>query len=229
MVSFFESGKITAQVLREVRYRVCPVATIADIIEFVEGRFADLGATPAFDTSVAPNNVVAHAGGVHRDENALGHRMIKIDCGASLDGYLTDSAITIDLDGTTLLSRATEEALTEAIKVVRAGASVSSIGRAVQDTLYRYRFLPIANLGGHSIERNVIHAPPFIANTYNIRAEKLVAGQIIAIEPLATNGRGWCFKKPGSEALYEIQGSLVAHFEHTLLVTEDGCEVLTER
>lgn len=165
------------------------LAGVDRIEEFMEGR----GCPPAFPTCLSVNQVAAHDTPTHRDDRVLQKGdVVKIDLGAQVDGYLTDTAKTVEI-GTrnwTDLIRASEDALAAAVEVVRPKVPTRMIGAAIERTIESFGFKPVANLTGHSIERYTVHAGKSIPNVGDHGDDVLEAGDLIAIEPFATNGAG---------------------------------------
>lgn len=222
-------GRTVAKAFKDIQRHIGPYDHVNDIVNILEDRIWGAGFKLAFPTSVAINNCVAHKDVTASDREVLGYRMVKIDAGAQLAGYMVDSAITLDFDQSTKLAAVTEAALMEVVNVAKAGMPVREIGRIVETEVANAGYMVIANLGGHGIEKDQIHADPYIPNITSNSVDVLREGQVIAVEPLVSNGQGRCFMKDGSEALWEKEGSLCAHFEHTLLIHKGSCTILTAR
>lgn len=148
-----------------------------------------------------------------------------------MSGLYTDMAVTIGIGKISpeaeRLVRATKEALDVGIRSVRPGARVGDIGHAIQKHLEKYRLGVIRDLAGHGVGYQ-LHEEPFVPN-YGKRKTglELVAGMVLAIEPMATLG-DWRIMLDDDEWTFRTQdGSLAAHFEHTVAVTERGATVLT--
>lgn len=181
-----EARRHGAEILREGM-------TIRDGVERIEEFMRTRGCPPAFPACLSVNEVAAHDTPAHKDSREL-HRgdIVKIDLGAQVDGYLTDTATTVEI-GTrnwTELIRASEAALAAAIEVVRPKVPTRVIGAAIERTIESFGFKPIANLTGHSIERYTVHAGKSIPNVGDHGDEVLEEGDLIAVEPFATNGAG---------------------------------------
>jgi len=167
--------------------------TILEAVERIEEFLGAKGCPPAFPTCLSVNDVAAHDNPTHKDERVL-HRgdVVKIDLGAHVDGYLTDTAKTVEI-GTrnwTDLIRASEAALQAAIEVVRPKVPTQVLGAMIERTIESYGYRPIANLTGHSIERYTVHAGKSIPNVAEHGEDVLEEGDVIAIEPFSTNGIG---------------------------------------
>lgn len=166
---------------------------ILDGVERIEDFMRAKGCPPAFPACLSVNDVAAHDTPTHKDARELRRGdVVKIDLGAQVDGYLTDTAATVEI-GTrnwTELIRASEAALAAAIEVVRPKVTTRVIGAAIERTIESLGFKPIANLTGHSIERYTVHAGKSIPNVGDHGDEVLEEGDLIAVEPFATNGAG---------------------------------------
>ena len=186
-----KAGEILKKVKEEVVKLVKPGVKLLDVAEFVEKRIVELGGKPAFPCNISINSDAAHFTPKKNDERVFKDGdVVKIDIGAHVDGYIADTAITIDLGDHEELVECAKKALENAIEVVRAGVNTAEIGAVIEDTIREFGFNPVVNLTGHGLEPYIAHAPPTI---YNVRVKKgveLREGMVIAIEPFATNGVG---------------------------------------
>ena len=167
--------------------------TILEGVERIEEFMRSKGCPPAFPTCLSVNHVAAHDTPTHKDERVLQRGdVVKIDLGAQVDGYLTDTAKSVEIASRNWsdLIRASEEALAAAIEVVRPKVPVRVIGATIERTIESHGFRPIANLTGHSIERYTVHAGKSVPNVGDHGDDVLEEGDLIAIEPFATNGAG---------------------------------------
>ena len=228
---------LVARVLAELKGMVQPGVTTADLDARAEQRLQEAGAEPAFKgyhgypatvcTSV--NEQVVH--GIPSPRPLVEGDIVSIDMGAKMDGFYGDSAVTVPVgtvsaDAQKLLA-VTEESLYRALAVVKAGARVSDIGAAVQQHVETYGFSVVREFVGHGIGAR-LHEEPQIPN-YGPggRGPRLTEGMVLAIEPMVNIG------KPAVKVLGDgwtavtKDGSLSAHFEHTVVVTGGGCRILT--
>ena len=234
------SGKVVRDVLEHVRGFVKVGASTLDLERAAEAKIADMGAVAAFKgyrgypcslcTSI--NEEVVHGipsgGRLLRDGD-----IVSIDCGVVIDGYYGDSAITVAVGNkvsqqTRRLLDVTRASLESAIAAVKPGATLGDVGAAVQEVVEADGFSVVRDFVGHGIGTHM-HEDPQVPN-YGRRGQgtKLRAGMVIAIEPMVNAGRpGVQVLKDGWTAVTE-DGSLSAHFEHTVAVTEDGAVVLTQ-
>jgi methionyl aminopeptidase len=230
-------NQLVARILAELRQVVVPGITTTDIDELAERRVREAGAEPAFKgyhgypatVCASVNEQVVH--GIPSNRPLVAGDIVSIDMGAKLDGFFGDCAVTVPV-GTvspqaTELLRVTEEALFRGIDAVRPGARVSDIGAAVQQHVEAQGFSVVREFVGHGIG-TALHEEPQVANYGPAgHGPRLSEGMVIAIEPMVNAG------KPAVKVLSDgwtavtKDKSLSAHFEHTVVVTREGCEILT--
>jgi methionyl aminopeptidase len=232
------SGQIVREVLEHVRSFVKPGATTLDLENAAVAKMEELGAKPAFKgyhgfpcvlcTSV--NEQVVHgipsADRVLRDGD-----IVSVDCGVVIDGFYGDSAITIPVgkiaSKAQRLLEVTQASLARAIETVKPGATLGDVGAAVQEVVEGEGFSVVREFVGHGIGTHM-HEDPQVPN-FGERGKgvKLRPGMVLAIEPMVNAGKeGVRVLKDGWTAVTE-DGSLSAHFEHTVAVTDEGAAVLT--
>jgi methionyl aminopeptidase len=230
---------LVARVLSELMAAVGPGATTRQLDELAERRLREAGAVPAFKgyhgypatICASVNEQVIH--GIPNDRPLAEGDILSIDLGAKLDGFFGDSAVTVPVGRVSKaaeqLLAVTRESLERAIGVVRAGARVHDIGAAVQQHVEAHGFSVVREFVGHGIGTS-LHEDPQIPNYGTAgRGSRLAEGMVLAIEPMVNAGKpGVKVLKDGWTAVTK-DGSLSAHFEHTVAVTEDGCRVLTLR
>jgi len=173
---------------------VVPGARRRDVADAIEGFIRSEGAQPAFPANLSRNDEAAHYSPSPDDPVAFVEGdLVKVDVGAHLDGAIADTADTVEVGGGHRhdnLVRAAREAVRAGIAEVRGGGRVEAIGRAVAAAIRARGLRPIVDLSGHSIERYLLHAGKSIPNVPDASTATLVEGEIIAIEPFATNGVG---------------------------------------
>lgn len=191
MEKLLNAGKILRKAVSEAVEKIAPGVKLLEIAEFLENRIIEMGAQPAFPCNISINSDAAHFTPKKNDDRVFKKGdVVKLDVGAHIDGYIADMAVTVDLGDNSELVKAAKEALYAAMDVVRAGVSVSEIGKTIEDTIKGYGFKPIVNLTGHGLLPYITHAPPSIFNYATGKGTKLEEGMVIAIEPFATNGVG---------------------------------------
>ena len=234
------AGDIVRQTLELVRGLVKPGATTLDLEQAAEKKIAELGAVPAFKgyhgfpcvlcTSV--NSEVVH--GIPSPKRVLKEGdIVSVDCGAVVDGFFGDAAITVPVGekiapDTARLLRVTEASLHAAIDVVKPGATLGDVGAAVQGVVEAEGFSIVRDFVGHGIGAHM-HEDPQVPNFGEAgHGMKLRAGMVIAIEPMVNAGKPEVRVLRDGWTAVTDDGSMSAHFEHTVAVTATGAKVLTE-
>ena len=283
-----EAGRITSLIRNTGKELIKKGGSMRAVCDKLDAMCVEQGVVPAFPAQISCDEVAAHFC-VDEEDIIFDKQVAKLDCGASVDGFLGDSAVTVDLSGENKdLVKAAHEALDAGIELVKTNAVIGNIGKQVEEVITSYGFVPVVNLCGHGIAPFELHTKPTIPNIANNDNNVLQQHQIITIEPFATTGVGQVVERgaatvfmqqhmiPVRDAvarkvlkeilnyeglpfakrhlrktfpnillsltlqrlnalgilesfppLVEKSGGLVSQAEHTLLVTEDGCEVLT--
>ncbi|QCC52401.1 type II methionyl aminopeptidase [Halapricum salinum] len=280
-----EAGEILAAVRDEAAEKVEVGVSHLEVAEWAEDRIRELGGEPAFPVNISIDEEAAHATPSIDDDSTFGEDMVNLDIGVHVDGWLADTAVTVDLSGHDELAAASAEALDAAIETVEPGVETGEIGAAIEEVIDGYGFNPVVNLTGHGLGHWEQHTTPNIPNREVSQSSALEVGDVVAIEPFATDGGGkvsegqdeeifaldsegsvrdrsarqaleqivddfktlpfatrWLdVSRPkmalrrlkrqgivhGYPVLKEEDGCLVSQKEHTVIVTEDGCEVTT--
>jgi methionyl aminopeptidase len=234
------AGRIVADVLEEVRKLARPGISTLVLDEYAEKAIRAAGATPAFKgyrgyprtlcTSV--NDQVIH--GIPSREVVLrSGDILSIDVGAIRDGFYGDAAITVPIgeisEAAGRLLRVTEEALAAGIREARPGNRLFDISAAVQKTAESNGYSVVREFVGHGIGRN-LHEDPQVPNFGERgRGPRIQAGMVLAIEPMVNMGGSKTVVTEDQWTAVTADGSLSAHFEHTIAVLEDGPQILTVR
>jgi methionyl aminopeptidase len=217
--------------------------TTAELDELAEQRIRDAGAVPSFkgyhgfpgSICASVNEQVVH--GIPTDSRLAEGDLLSVDCGAILDGWHGDSAVTLEIGQASAsdqaLSAATRSAMVAGIDAVRAGGRLTDISHAVETAAERARasdgvdYGLITEYGGHGIGR-AMHMDPFLPNSGRPGAgPRLRAGMALAIEPMLTLGSADTVELDDGWTVVTKDRSRAAHWEHTVAVTEDGPWVLT--
>ena len=228
---------LVARVLVELAGMIVPGVTTADVDAVAEKRLREAGAEPAFKgyhgypatICASVNEQVVH--GIPSTRTLVAGDIISVDLGAKMDGFYGDSAVTVAVGPVTAeaakLLEVTKQSLQEALNVVKAGARLSDIGAAVQRHVEANGFSVVREFVGHGIGVT-LHEEPQIPN-YGTpgRGPRLAEGMVLAIEPMVNIGQAGVKVLPDGWTAVTKDGSLSAHFEHTVAVTADGCRVLT--
>jgi methionyl aminopeptidase len=233
------ANQLVAQVLEALAAMVAPGVSTADLDAAAERSVRAAGAEPAFKgyrgypatLCASVNQQVVH--GIPNRTPLKAGDIVSLDMGVKLNGYYGDSAVTVAVgpvqDDVAKLLRVTEEALEKGIAQVKVGGRVSDIGHAIQAHVEANGFSVVREFVGHGIGAS-LHEEPQIANYGEPgRGPRLAEGMTLAIEPMVNMG------KPAVKVLADgwtavtKDGSLSAHFEHTVAVTKNGPLVLTMR
>ncbi len=185
------AGEIARSSVEYARGIVKKDMLLRELAEKVEGKILELGGKPAFPVNLSINEIAAHATPAH-DGDEKAHGLLKVDIGVHIDGFIADTAFSVDLENSEenkKLIDAAEEALSVAVKLVKEGVALNTLGREITSTIKSYGCVPVANLSGHSIESYEVHAGITIPNYDNGNTTGLEEG-LYAIEPFSTNGHG---------------------------------------
>jgi methionyl aminopeptidase len=235
------AGAITAGTIDRVLEAVVPGATTLDLDRIAEAYIRSEGATPSFlgykgftgSICASINDEIVH--GIPAADRLLADGdLVSLDFGAIWDGFHSDAAVTVFVgappsDDAKRLAETTQSALDDAISVVRPGGRLSDIGHAIEQVALAQGLGVIREYGGHGIGR-ALHEDPFIQN-WGVagRGPELKPGLVVAIEPMLTLGGDGTRVLDDGWTVVTADGSLAAHFEHTVAITDDGHEVLTAR
>ncbi|MBD3160129.1 MAG: type II methionyl aminopeptidase [Candidatus Lokiarchaeota archaeon] len=187
-----EAGRIAARVLDETVTLVTPGRSVIDICEFAEQKIRETGAYPAFPCNVSINSEAAHYSSPYGDTRKIPEKgLIKIDLGAHVNGHISDTASTIDLDGSFgHYIAAVEDALQAAIEVVSPGIKTGQVGAAIEEAIRNHDLQPVYQLSGHELKPWTLHAGRNVPNVGSKMGSTMRAGDTFAIEPFATDGDG---------------------------------------
>lgn len=236
-----QSAKIVATVLKEISQLVKPGMTTADLDAYAEKRIREMDATPSFkgyhgftgSICSSINNEVVH--GIPSPKKVIrAGDVLKVDTGAYYQGFHGDSCITIAVGEVTpdaaKLIRVAEEALYKGIEQVKAGAYLLDLAGVIEDHVKANGFSVVEEFTGHGVGRN-LHEEPSVFNfrTRSMPNVKLRAGMTLAIEPILNAGSKHTRTLADRWTAVTVDNSLSAQFEHTVLVTETGYEILTDR
>ncbi|PKP60999.1 MAG: type II methionyl aminopeptidase [Candidatus Altiarchaeales archaeon HGW-Altiarchaeales-1] len=187
---YIEAGKIAKEVVDWSKNLIKPDAKTLDIAECIENKIKEK-AELAFPVNISINNIAAHSTPSWNDESVIGESVVKIDIGVAVDGYIADTAYTIDLTGKYgKMLDANKAALENALKILKPNLKISEIGKVVEETIKSYGYKPIENLTGHQMEQYALHGGIAIPNVHTMDSKTLKEDMVIAIEPFATDGIG---------------------------------------
>jgi methionyl aminopeptidase len=233
------ANQLVANVLAELAAMVAAGVTTADLDTEAERLVRAAGAEPAFKgyrgypctLCASVNEQVVH--GIPSARALAEGDIISLDMGVKLNGFFGDSAVTVPVGHVapevTRLLQVTQDALAKGIEQVRLGGRVSDIGHAIQRHVEAHGFSVVREFVGHGIGA-ALHEEPQIANYGEPgRGPRLAEGMVLAIEPMVNMGRPAVKVLADGWTAVTRDGSLSAHFEHTVAVTKSGPRVLTER
>ncbi|MEM8639147.1 MAG: type I methionyl aminopeptidase [Cyanobacteria bacterium P01_G01_bin.54] len=235
------SSWIVATVLKEIGELAKPGMTTAQLDDYAEARIRELGAQPSFkgyhgfpgSICVCLNDEVVH--GIPSDSKVIRPGdLLKVDTGAYQDGFHGDSCITVAIGRikpkAKKLLKIAEEALYKGIAQVKPGNYLLDVAGAIEDHVHAHGFKIVEDYTGHGVGRN-LHEPPavFHFRTNQLPNIQLQPGMTLAIEPIINAGSKRTKTLRDRWTVVTVDQSLSAQFEHTVLVTDEGHEILTDR
>ncbi|MDP3729313.1 MAG: type I methionyl aminopeptidase [bacterium] len=237
------AGKILASVAKTVREAIKPGVSLIDLDQLTQKLIKEAGAEPTFlgyqpygakepfpaaiCTSV--NDVVVH--GIPTAYKIKSGDILSVDFGVTYDDYIADAAFTVGVGEIPLTSKrlieVTEHALSVGIKECQAGKTLGDIGYAINKYVKSHKFLVVKGLSGHGVGIALYEDPPVFNEGQKNTGLKLKAGMILALEPMVSAGDPYIMQKE-DDSYATRDKSLSAHFEHTVLITKKGPEILTK-
>ena len=189
---YINAGKVAAEVRENARKKNWVGKTVFEICEEIESEIIKRGAKCAFPVNTSLNEVAAHYTAEPDDQKTiLETDLLKIDLGVQINGYIADTAVTVCYDPRyDSLVNAAEDALQNAMSMIKIGVKASDIGRTIEKTIRQLGFKPIANLSGHSLDQYTIHAGRSIPNIWSIGSFSLSGTIAYACEPFVTLEKG---------------------------------------
>ncbi|MCP9797830.1 MULTISPECIES: type I methionyl aminopeptidase [Cyanophyceae] len=237
-----QASRIVATVLREIMDMAAPGMTTGDLDRHAEARIRAMGATPSFkgyhgfpaSICASINNEVVH--GIPSGKRVIkAGDLVKIDTGAYYEGFHGDSCVTLCVgegvpEEARRLSRVAQESLMKGLATVKAGSTLLELAGAVQDHVEAHGYAVVEDYTGHGVGRN-LHEEPSVFNyrTRDLPNMQLRAGMTLAVEPILNAGSKACRTLKDRWTVVTVDGSLSAQWEHTIVVTADGCDILTDR
>ncbi|KGG12916.1 MULTISPECIES: type I methionyl aminopeptidase [Prochlorococcus] len=236
-----EASRIVATVLREINEMVQPGQTTTDLDQYAEERIRQMGAVPSFkgyhgfpaSICSSVNNEVVH--GIPSPKKIINSGdLLKVDTGAYFEGYHGDSCITICVGDVSeearKLSRVAHESLMAGLAQIKPDNTLLDIAGAIEDHVKANGFSVVEDYTGHGVGRN-LHEEPSVFNfrTNELPNIKLRPGMTLAVEPILNAGEKYCRTLKDGWTVITKDGNLSAQWEHTILVTANGYEILTDR
>ena len=236
-----QASRIVATVLREISLMAKPGLTTGDLDKYAEQRIREMGAEPSFkgyhgfpaSICASINKEVVH--GIPSAKRFIkSGDLLKVDTGAYFDGYHGDSCITICVGDVSKqvreLSQIAQESLMAGIAVIKPNNTLLDIAGAIEDVVKSKGYSVVEDYTGHGVGRN-LHEEPSVFNfrTNDLPNVTLRAGMTLAVEPIVNAGNKACKTLRDGWTVVTRDGGLSAQWEHTILVTNEGCEILTDR
>ncbi len=196
---YVKAGKIAGEVRENVRQKDWIGSTLAEICEYVESEIIKRGAKCAFPVNTSLNEVAAHYTAEPNDPKTVSDAdLVKIDLGAQVNGYIADTAVTVNYDPQyDSLVQAAENALQAAMSMIKVGVKSKDVGRKIQNTIMDMGLKPIANLSGHSLDQYTIHAGKTVPNMWTIGSFSFSENEAFACEPFVTTKNALGFVRNG--------------------------------
>lgn len=237
IIAIRQSGHMLAAILEQIRLTAEPGMTGLDVSALARRELKAFGADPAFYgysgfpdvICISVNDAVVH--GIPNARPFADGDLVGFDFGVTYKGMITDSAFSMCIGSSTKIQKrllaATERSLYAGVEQIKDGVRVGAIGAAIQKVLDAEQFGIVRELVGHGVGHNV-HEEPNIPNYGTAgTGPALKAGMTIAVEPMATAGDHHVIFDTDGWTVRTADHSLAAHFEHTILITQDGYEILT--
>ncbi|MGC9049200.1 MAG: type I methionyl aminopeptidase [Patescibacteria group bacterium] len=244
-----QAGKYLAQIMREIARQVKPGISTFELDELAEKLIRQIGAESAFKgylpDTVQPNhrsgypatlctsinNEVVH-GIPNKNRFLKNGDIVGIDCGLKLKGYFSDMAITLAVGkvgpAAKKLLNVTKKALDLAIKKIKPGIHLGDVSFTIQNYVEKNNFSVVRELSGHGVGQK-LHEEPTILNFGKPSTGPILKeGMVLAIEPMVNTGTWQIKTLPDGWTIVTADGSLSAHFEHTIVVTKNGAKILTK-
>lgn len=231
-----KGGHLLEQVLQEVARAVRPGVTTKELDKIAFDRIRAMGCKPAFKglygfpatCCISVNEEIVH--GIPGSRKLVEGDIVSVDCGLIYEGFYADSAVTLPVGEISAEARrlldVTKASLAAGIAAISLTGRVSDIGAAVERTVRDAGFHPTKNYSGHGLGRK-LHEEPKVENTAEPLGPRFAHGMTVAIEPMINIGTGDTRELSDRWTVVTVDGSLSAHFEHSVAVTREGVEVLT--
>ena len=196
---YLKAGSIAGEVRENVRKTDWIGSTLAEICDYVESEIIKRGAKCAFPVNTSLNEIAAHYTAEPNDTKTVSDTdLVKIDLGAQINGYIADTAVTVNYDPQyDQMVQTAEDALQNAMAMIKSGVKSKDVGRTIQKTIQDMGFKPIANLSGHSLDQYTIHAGKTVPNMWTIGSFSFSENEAFACEPFVTTKNALGFVRNG--------------------------------
>jgi methionyl aminopeptidase len=183
-----ESGRILRETREELKGFIRENMPIIKVCEKAEELIRSKGAKPAFPCNVSINEIAAHYTSPPGDKRTIPENsLVKVDIGAHVDGYVTDTAVTVCFNHELRdMVETAEQALKKAIEIIQPNMSTSKIGAVIEQAVKSRGYRPVSNLTGHQVGRYLVHAGTSLPNVAHISLTKVRLGEAYAVEPFVT-------------------------------------------
>lgn len=191
---YIRAGTIASDAVEFGKNLIREGVSLEEVAEETEAYIMRNGAKLAFPVNISINSEAAHYTPSRNDRKKFSKNdVVKFDIGAHVDGYIADTAVTVEVGRERLstLSISSERALANVIQRIRPGLRIGEIGRVIEETIKSFGYRPIYNLTGHQLSRNVLHAGMSIPNYDDGQILEIESGMAFAIEPFSTDGEGY--------------------------------------
>ncbi len=212
--SWRKAGRIASECREWAKVNIQPGVRIRHVLETVESMIRERGGQPGFPAQSSRNSVAAHYCSAPEDEQSYQEGdCVKVDIGVHVEGYVADTAATVDLSGDkrwTPLIESARNALAAAIATVGEGVPVGDVGGAIERTILKAGYQPVRNLTGHGLGRWKVHCAPQIPNYAERGTGTLKKGMVFAIEPFASTGKGYIREAGKAEVFMMVRPPMKA-------------------
>lgn len=196
------AGKIAATARDNGAKLIKEGVSYLEVATAVESEITKQGAGLSFPVNISINDIAAHFTPRHDDSLLIFQKgdVVKLDVGSHIDGYIADTALTVEIGTNNYadMIKASRNALEKAIETIKAGVDLADIGKAIEETIASYGYRSIDNLTGHSLERYTLHSGISVPNVSRRERGQISAGDVLAVEPFATDGAGHVASGSGS-------------------------------
>ena len=199
-IEYYEkAGKIAGEVREDVRNKNWVGHTVEEICQYVESEIIKKGAKCAFPVNTSINEIAAHYTAEPNDPKTISDTdLVKIDLGAQINGFIADTAVTVNYNPKyDILVQTAENALQVAMSMIKSGIKSKDVGRSIHKTIQDVGFKPIVNLSGHSLDQYTIHAGKTVPNTWTIGSFTFSENEAFACEPFVTTREGLGYVRNG--------------------------------
>ncbi|MBC2697200.1 MAG: type II methionyl aminopeptidase [ANME-2 cluster archaeon] len=205
---YIEAGRIASSVRKQTLNTVEEGGRLLDTAEYAEELTRQMGGEAAFPCNISINEIASHYTPLKGDRKFASGDLVKIDIGVHINGYIADTANTIEVDTNhnRTLIKAAREALNAAVNEIQEGVNTKYLGKVIENVIKSYNCVPMTDLTGHSMERYIIHSGVNIPNYGSASyGNVLHAGDVVAVEPFTTLGRGGT--RRGEVRIYSLVGN----------------------